>query len=86
LGDLPGTGLTKQKETDGVCGKKPSVAIVAVGSPAGFIGVFDWGLPIALDQLGEDGSEEVGYPVKTFDETARIDLQLFTDASQRNSM
>jgi hypothetical protein len=43
-------------------------------------------LSIEFDQFGEDGSEEMGDPVKAFDETPRIDLQLFTDASQRNSV
>jgi len=43
-------------------------------------------LPIEFDQLGEGGSKEKGDPVKAFNETPRIDLQLFTDASQRNSV
>jgi hypothetical protein len=43
-------------------------------------------LPIEFDQSGEDWGEEVSHPVKAIDETARVDLQLFTDASQRDSM
>ena len=74
----------KQKEADRFRGKEPDVAIVAVGSPAGFVGVLDRGLPIGFDQLGEDRSKEMGHPVKAFYETPRIGLQLFTDASQRN--
>jgi hypothetical protein len=86
LGDLTGTGLTKQKETDRFCGKEPDVAIFPIGSPSGFIGVFDQGLPIEFDQFGEHGSQEMSYPVKAFDQTPWIGLQLFTDASQRNSV
>jgi hypothetical protein len=86
LGDLPRTSLTKQKKADRFCGEEPDVAIVAIRSPAGFISVLDRGLPIGFDQLGENGTKKMGHAMKTFDEASRIDLQLFTDAPQRNSV
>jgi len=78
--------LTKQKKADRFRGEEPDIAIDAIRSPAGFIGVLDRGLPISFDQLGEDRGKEMGHPVKAFYETPRIGLQLFTDASQRNSV
>ena len=49
--DLAGTSLAKAKETDLLAAKEPGIAIVSVGAPAGFIGVFDRGLAIIFDQL-----------------------------------
>ena len=86
LRDLRRTGLTKQKKADRIGGKKPNVTILAVGSPAGFIGVLDRGLAIQVDQFGENRSEETGDPMEAIDEAARMDLQLLTNTSERDSM
>lgn len=49
LGDLTGTSMAEQKKTHRVRGKEPDVTILAIGSPAGFVGVLDGGLPIEFD-------------------------------------
>jgi hypothetical protein len=67
LGNFTRTGLTEQEKTDRVRGKEPDVTILSIGSPAGFVSVLHHGLPIEFDELGEYGSEEMGYSVKALD-------------------
>jgi hypothetical protein len=79
LGNFGGAGFPEEKQTDLLCGEEPNVAILPIGSPTGFIGVFDRGLSILLHQRGNNWREQTSQTMKGFYETSWIDMQLFAD-------
>jgi hypothetical protein len=79
-------GFAKTEETGLRRTEQPCVPVVTIRAPGSFIGVFDGGLPVFLDQFVNHRFQQMGHAVQRSDQAAGANAQLSLQTTQGHTV